>query len=145
MDEENEVIDDINQTANEGEEKKEIVWENIWAPDSEFTPLKNPPSKEASEYIPSNLSFLEKLQIWTQNFTSEPLDINILKATGMRATPEFSDIEEFNKYQRIKSIYLDYSSRFNKDASEIWKMVKQEHPELFTAEIKQREDDGEER
>ena len=133
MDEtENEVIDSTG-TEEQEQDNKEFVWENLWAPDSEFTPLKEPPKKESSEYIPTNLSFLEKLQIWTDNFTTEPLDLKVLKATGIRALPELSGIEEFDEYQEIRSMFSDYSSRYNRNPAEIWEMIKKEHPDLFVS------------
>ena len=143
--EENEVLDGVEDIETEDTDSKEIVWKNIWSQNSQFTPLKEPPKKETSNYIPNNLTFIEKLKIWTKNFTIEPMNLEILKADGNRAIPAFSNADEYEKYQKIINAFSDYTSLHNKDVKEIWEMVKQEHPDLFIEASKEKEDDGEER
>ena len=133
MDEqENELIDETRYTEETGGDQG-FSFKSIDSVESPFASLRGTTHK--TNYSPDNLTlrltFMEKLAKWTNNFTIEPMDIEVLRANGSRAIPEFSGIEEFDKYQEIRSVFSNYLSRFNKDAREIWEIVKQEHPELF--------------
>ena len=121
-----------NGVPNEVEEIKKMG--GIEDPNASLTGGARKESKDSLER--KEFSFLEKLAIWTNNFTTKPLDPMGLKSSFQRSIPGFSNAAEYVRYQSIQSAFEAINSlkeNLRMSPSEIWKQLRTNNPELFQA------------
>lgn len=70
--------------------------------------------------------FIEKLRIWTNNFTDPILSMEVVRSENVKA-PKFSGIEEYEMYEKFKSLYDDCLIRAKDDVKKAWELFFSTH------------------
>ena len=74
------------------------------------------------------LTFVEKLEIWTKGFTEPMLDIDVVYSDN-RGVPKFSGIEEYEMYEKIKKQFNECLLMSRKDVTKAWELFRKRYIE----------------
>ena len=88
--------------------------------------LKYIVEQDKSSEIKKELTFVEKLEIWTKGFTEPMLDIAVVLSDN-RSAPKFSGIEESAMYEKVKKQFDECMIISRNNASKAWELFRKRY------------------
>ena len=111
-------IEDKKPVGERTAQEKPIVTVEV----SQEKEIKQVENKERKEIKPAVKSFMEKLRLWTANFTQEPLDLMVVLSNN-RNLPKCSNIREYEIYEKIRREYDYYLIVSKNDPVKAWEAM----------------------